>query len=269
MRTAHAIFLVLAAIGCSGGDEHRVPSARLTPHLDAAPTWRACASEVRYGSANTPPDLTYAYTYDGAGRLAHVDGIVVATSMPITMDYTWTEDGQLSHKVYQGGDSNSETIAHYDPTDGLLDYTWDATASSTPRLFGVVRSSFTGPDEPAQEVITQQDSGTTVVTHDQLTYDADGRLALDTPDVGSATSYTYDDQARTVTANTGSGAWVDVTAYDASARELSETWSSNDASILPGSLVSQWSGDQLLTQTWSSGQPSQVDEIDTYRYDCP
>jgi hypothetical protein len=264
----------LLLIGCTGGaDHHGVPSARNTPHLDVAPSYRACASDTSFGPASAPPDIHTTYTYDGHGMLVHAQGVISSSPDPTVADYTWTADGQLTHKTYTWGTFHTETTAHYDPTDGLLDYTWDGHTNNPSEAFSTVASDFIAPDQPAHEAFTQLNMGTTTVSHDELAYDAEGRLVRDTPDVpNQETLYTYDDVAHTVTANFNAGAMVDVTTYDADGHKLSDTSSGSDPNYVPNADVLTWSGDRLLTETWSDsppGAPEEITQVNTYYYDCP
>ncbi len=64
----------------------------------------------------------------------------------------------------------------------------------------------------------------------QLAYDADNRLAVVVMQGGATTTYTYDDDARTTTIDTGNGAFHGVIEFDEQNRELSEVWGGTDPS---------------------------------------
>lgn len=264
------IGFVMFVVGCAPSADHQLPSATFTPHLASATTAVACGDDIAlYG--NTAPDLRYRFTYDNAGRLAHADGAYTAGGNDDSIDYTWAGDN-LTHLLETRGfgDSRVEITADYDASNSLIDYTWDLTEPSYHDSWSYVFSSFVGVDQPTREVITEQgqpDFGY------QLAYDASHRLVTATPDSGPSTTWTYDDAARTIAIDTGSGAFHGVVAFDAQDRELSETWGGSDPSMVDSDLAYAWNGDQLDSSTYRSGTtaaPHQLAtvEVDTIRYDC-
>jgi len=262
-----AIFVV----GCtSSATEHQLPSATNTPHLDSAPASVACGDDLAlYG--NTTPDVRYAYGYDGAGRISHITGAYAAGGPDAAIDYTWANDWNMTHmlEVHGWGDSRSEVTATYDG-DNLVNYTWDATQADWHDAWTYAFSGFIGANQPTREIISEL-AGPGFGY--ELAYDATGRLVQAVPDSGDSTSWTYDDQARTITIDTGHGAFHGVVTYDDQDRELSESWGGSDPSAIASESVYDWTGDRLNTATYRSGTtdaPTQLElvETDTLRYDC-
>ena len=152
----------------------------------------------------------------------------------------------------------------------MTDYATSETGPSYSDGWDYAMSSFLGPWQPQREVITETGQAGFGYT---LAYDADGRLVTATPDTGAATTYAYDDAAGTITWDSGAGAFHGVISYDADGNELSETWGGTDPSAIAGSYAFAWTGDQLLSETYSSGtqdapQTVSVVETDTLVYDC-
>jgi YD repeat-containing protein len=261
------IGLVLFTVGCSTSPaDHMLPSARLTPHLDSATSTIACGEDVAWNGDATP-DERFGFTYDGNGFLTHADGAFAAGGTNESIDYSYDAAGDFTHMVDSNGfgGSSSEITADYDATNGLVDYAWSYAAPGYADSWTYAMSSFLGPWQPQREVITEQGQPGFGYT---LAYDSDGRLVTATPDTGPATTYAYDDQALTITIDTGSGAFHGVIAYDTDFRELSEVWGGSDPNAVASSTVFDWSGDQLNGITYSSGTPLAVVEVDTVRYQC-
>jgi YD repeat-containing protein len=257
--------LVLFAItGCStSSSPQKLPSARLTPHLDAAESAVACGEDLAWTGA-AAPDERFAFSYDASGLLAHADGAFAAGGPDETIDYSYDASGDFTHMVDANGygGSHSEIAATYDPTNGLTSYTWSYAAGADSESWSYAMSDFLAPWQPQHESIT---SGTYDVDY-ALAYDGDGRLVSATPSDGSAaTTYTYDDQALTLTIDTGNGAFHGVVAYGSDFRELSETWGGTDPNATASTTVYAWTGDQLDTITYTQDQ---FVETDTFRYQC-
>jgi YD repeat-containing protein len=163
-----------------------------------------------------------------------------------------------------------QIAASYDATNGLTDYTWAVQSPSYNDSWDYAMSSFVAPFEPGREVATeagQQPFGYT------LAYDADGRLTSATPDTGAATTYTYDDAAGTITADTGNGAFTEVLTFDSQNRELSDDTGGTDPNAWFTSDVFAWSGDNLASVTYSAAsqaasQTLSTVEVDTIQYQC-
>ncbi len=259
--------LVLFAVGCTSSPaDHKLPSARLTPHLDSATASVACGEDVAWNGDATP-DERFAFTYDSNGFLTHADGAFAAGGPNESIDYSYDMAGDFTHMLDANGygGSQSEITADYDATNGLVDYAWSYTSTSYSDAWTYAMSSFLGPWQPQREVVTEQGQPGLGYT---LAYDADGRLTTATPDRGTPTTYTYDDQALTLTIDSGAGASHGVIAYDTDFRELSEVWGGSDPNAVASSTVFDWSGDQLNDITYSAGTPLQVVEVDTLRYSC-
>ncbi len=260
--------LVLFTIGCTSSSpaDHKLPSARLAPHLDSSTAAIACGEDVAWNGDATP-DERFAFTYDANGFLTHADGAYTAGGANESIDYSYDADGNFTHMLDANGagGSQSEIAADYDATDGLVDYSWSYAAPGYTDAWTYAMSSFLGPWQPQRELVTEQGQPGVGYT---LAYDGDGRLVTATPDGGTPTTYAYDDQALTLTIDTGAGAFHGVIAYDTDFRELSEVWGGTDPDAIASSTVFDWSGDQLNAITYSSGTPLQVVEVDTLRYTC-
>ena len=263
-------FVLLAAACTSAPSEHKLPSATLTPHLDSAPTTSPCGEDVAW-NGDTTPDIRYAFSYDGNGLLVHADGVVTAGGPDDVYDYTYDAAENLTHmaEVY-GTYGGTDITAAYDPTNGLTSYSWSSTWNGTTDTWTYTMSSFGAPYQPGAEVISEQ--GGPTITY-ALAYDADGRLVTATPDSGDATTYTYDDQAHTITSDTGNGAYHGVYTYDDQFRELSEVWGGTAQGMIDWSSVLAWNGDELASSTYSSGtaqDPHTLNpvEVGTMRYSC-
>jgi YD repeat-containing protein len=263
-------FVLLAAACTAAPSEHKLPSATLTPHLDSTPTTNPCGEDVAW-NGDTTPDMRYAFSYDGNGLLVHADGVETAGGPDDVYDYTYDGNENMTNMVETFGTYGGTNItAAYDPTNGLTNYTWASTWNSTTDTWTYAMSSFLAPYQPTVEVISEQ-GGATV--NYALAYDGDGRLVTATPDSGDATTYTYDDQAHTITSDTGNGAYHGVYTFDDQFRELSEVWGGTAQGMIDWSFVLAWNGDQLSTGTYSSGtqqapQTLSVLQVSTMRYDC-
>ncbi len=270
MHTNRLFGLAFAlAAGCSTSPSDKpLPSATFTPHLESQAASVACGEDVAYYGA-TSPDLRYAFTYDAGGRMTHADGTWLADgSAADTIDYTWSGDN-LTHLVETWGSSSYTIDASYD-ANGLHTYTWTIADQGTTDSWTYAFSSFVAPGQPTREDITQ--AGQPSFGY-QLVYDSSNRLAQAIPDSGPTTTWTYDDQARTITEDTGNGAFHGVYSYDDENRELSASWGGTDPSVIDGEELYDWAGEQLNTMSFSSGTeqaPHQLElvSVATLRYDC-
>jgi YD repeat-containing protein len=271
MRTLGFGFgFALIAAGCtsSSPDASKVPGASLTPRADTAAAVACGDSVAWYGDAS--PDLVYSFTYNAADELVHANGVFAAGGANDVIDYTWDAAGNFTGMTEGDGSYQNTITAAYDTTNGMTDYATSYTSADYNDGWDYAMSNFIAPWQPGREVITETGQAPFGYT---LAYDADGRLTSAVPDSGAPTTYTYDDAARTVTIDTGAGAWHGVITYDADNNELSEVWGGSDPSAIASSTVYAWSGDALQSSTYSSGSQADpkalsVVEVDTMQYSC-
>jgi YD repeat-containing protein len=269
MRTR--LGLALFIFGCTSPSEHKLPSASITPHLDARPTDAACGDDVSlYGAAT--PDLSYTYDYDNAGRMVHATGVYAAGGANDDVTYSYDNldrmTGMLETRGW--GDTRYQITADYDTLGQLVDYAWDAQSASYTDHVTYSYSDFNSWGEPTHETITEQGQPPIDYT---LDFDGDGRIVDAIQAGGPTTTYVYDDAALTLTIDTSAGAWHGVIAYDDQNRELAETWGGSDPSAIASDETYTWDGDRLLSLTYLSAQNNdptqeQLIETDTLRYDC-
>jgi hypothetical protein len=269
-KTALALF-VAAGCGTSPDSDAKLPSASFTPHLDTTATPVACGDNVAlYG--DTTPDLVYAFAYDSNGMISHAEGVYAAGGPDETTDYTWS-GYNMTHMLDQNGwgSARTEITATYDSSSDLTDYVWDYTAGTYHDNWDYAMSSFVN-DEPTREVLTEQGQPSFGYT---LQYDANGRLTEAVPDDGSAPEFwTYDDTGLTISYDIGNGDWHGTYVYDDQYRELSDTEGGTDPYAIESTDIFAWNGDQLSTETYSSGTETSPDnlelvETDTLLYNCP
>lgn len=256
--------LVLAACGTPTKD--KLPSATIAPDLEAQMTTNACATDISFDGERVA--ISYRYTYDEHGRLALARGRY-ASGIEDRIEYEFDNLDHLQRQVYTrpSDGSRSELVAHYSTLGDLLEYT--LTQRGAERRY--VYTGFTDAGQPTREHYTA--GGETRIY--QLDYDAMGRLARVAPeDGGYSTIYTYDDDERTITIDTGQGAYRGVIVYDEANRRLSESWDGTDPSVYASEELYEWSGDRLRKITYREGTDfaphvlSTV-EIHTYSYNCP
>jgi YD repeat-containing protein len=267
-----ALGFALLPSACTSSDAPAIlPGATVTPHLKSLATAVACGDDVAfYGDAS--PDIRYTYTYNSAGFVTQATGVYAAGGPNDSIDYTWDAAENFTHYLETNGPDQSrvEIAAAYDASNDLTDYTWSETATDYADSWDYAFSGFVGANEPSREVITEQ--GASGFGY-QLDYDSFGRLTSAVPDSGDPTTYTYDDDNLTITVDTDNGAFTGVIVYDADGGELSETWGGSDPSAIASQDVYNWSGDELLSATYSSGSTDAPDQLvtvetDTVRYDC-
>ena len=269
MRTR--LGLALFIFGCTSPSEHKLPSASITPHLDARPMDAACGDDITlYGAAT--PDLSYGYDYDSAGRMVHATGVYASGGSNDDVTYTYDNLDRMTHMLETRGwgDSRYEITADYDTLGQLVDYVWDASGASYTDHWTYAYSGFNSWGEPTHETLTQQGQPAIDYT---LDFDADGRIVDAIQTGGPTTTYVYDDTALTLTIDTSAGAFHGVIAYDDQNRELSETWGGSDPSAIASEEAYDWDGDRLLAATYRSSQTNdasqmQLVETDTLRYGC-
>jgi YD repeat-containing protein len=271
-RLCAALGFVLLPSACTSSDAPPVlPGVTVTPHVKSLATAVACGDDVAF-YADATPDIRYTYTYDSAGLVTSSTGVYTAGGPNDSIVYTWDAAENFTHYLETNGPDQStvEIAAAYDASSDLTDYTWSETATDYADSWDAAFSGFIGLNEPSRELTTEQ--GAASIGY-QLDYDSFGRLTEAAPDTGDSTTYTYDDDNLTIIGDTGNGAFTDVMVYDADGVELSETWGGSDPSAIASQDVYNWSGDELLSATYSSGSTDATDQLvtyetDTVRYDC-
>jgi hypothetical protein len=246
-----------------------VPGASLTPHVATRDAGLACGDDVAFYGA-TSPDLRYLYTWDSGSHLTHATGTYSAGGANDEVSYDWSGDNlvhMLETRAY--GDARYELTETYAGAN-LATYAWSTQSADYNDAWTYAYSDYQGPWQPAHETITE--TGGTPFGY-ALAYDSYGRLTTATPDSGDPTTYTYDDTALTITADTGNGAWTDVITYDSAGRELTDVWGGSDPSAIAGDYTFAWDGDNVTSETYRSGTtdaPTTLStiEVDTLRYDC-
>lgn len=261
------VFVPLVA--CTSSPAPIVPGASLTPHVSALESSVACGDDVAFYGA-TAPDVRYLYTWDAGSHLTHATGAYAAGGANDEVSYDWNGDNlvhMLETRAY--GDARYELTEAYNGDD-LSTYGWTTQSADYNDGWTYAYTDYQGPWQPAHESITE--TGGSPFGY-ALSYDSYGRLTTATPESGDPTTYTYDDAALTITADTGNGAWTDVVTYDSSGRELTDAWGGSDPSAIVGDYTFAWGGDSVLSETYRSGTTDapttlQTIEVDTLRYDC-
>lgn len=265
------IGIAILTAGCtSAPDEHKLPSATFTPHLEMQHSAIACGDDIAFYGSPTP-DLHYGFAFDAANHITAANGIWLADGSTESTVYTWAGDNLTNMLWTNSWDtSQAAVVAHYDAANNLLDYTWSVASPDYTDAWTYAFSNFMGPNQPLREDILQ--AGQPAFGYD-LVYDAFGRLSAAIPGTGPSTTWTYDDLARTITVDTGNGAFTGVMTYDAADRPLSSTWTGSDPSMIDGEEVYAWTGARLDTITYRSGSdvaPHQLEliQVDTMLYNC-
>jgi hypothetical protein len=262
-------WFLLLLVGCASESEKKLPSAQFTPQVQTASDV-ACGEDIAF-YGNTSPDLRYTFAYDSGGRIQSANGVWVADNVTDTTAYTWTGDNVTHILSTSGWDGSTATIdATYHATNGLTNYSYAVAGPNYNETWTYVMSDFAAPYMPQHEAIT---GGGQTYGYD-LTY-ADDRLVAAVPNGGGmSTTWSYDDAAGTITANTGNGAYVNVTTYDTTDfRMLGSSWNGSDASVIDGDEAWAWNGDSLDSVTYRSGSEDAphtlgVVQVDTLRYNC-
>lgn len=270
MQTKLMASALLIAACSSSPTENPLPSATNTPHLQSMTTNVACGQDVAFYDSATP-DLRYAFTYDAGARLLNADGVWLESGTVDTTDYTWAGDNVTNILSTSGWDGSEEELtASYDAADNLLAYTYAFTSPDYSDAWTYAFSNFIGPGQPTRQTITQV--GQPAFGYDLL-YDGYDRLVSAVPDSGPSTTWTYDDVARTITMDTGNGAFVGVMTYDAQDRPVSEAYTGSDPSVIDYDETYSWNGNDLATITARSGSEQaphtlEVVMTSTMRYNC-
>jgi hypothetical protein len=264
------VLVVLAA--CSPAPVQRVPGGSLTPHLGARLSARArdaaqaCGYDVAL-DGHAAPDIRYRYALDALGRVAHVTG-TYATGPDDSIDYAYDHLDHMTHMIETRtyGGQRVEVTQRYDTLGDMTSY---ALSQGLLDQRTYTYSAFTDSGQPTREVIA--------ILHQpdisyELDYDASDRITRAAAD-GEVTTYTYDDDGRTMTLDTNNGAYHGVVIYDDHNDELSESWDGTDPSVIASQNTYDWDGDRLLSITYRSGTQDfphdlQTFEVDTLRYEC-
>jgi YD repeat-containing protein len=261
-----ALALALAVTACRTPAHRDLPGASIAPHLASRPVAPACGDDVAM-NGDAAPDIRYGYSYDALGRLVQAIG-AYAAGAPDAVAYHWDHLDHMTHYLQTRGwgDARVEIVAEYDTLGELVDYTFDESAPGYSESWRRTYSTFTATGQPTRQVLAQD--GQTFGF--QLDYDDHDRIARVVQDGGGATTtYTYDDHgARTITIDTGNGAFHGVLEYDDQDHELSEVWGGSDPNATASETRYDWDGDRLLAVTYRYGTPLVLVETDTLRYDC-
>ena len=257
--------LALLLVACNAPPPAVLPGASITPHFVERTASPACGLDVMW-SGSTTPDVRFLFLYDEHGRMAHASGVYAAGYGSEEADYTWDNLDHMMRLVQTHYDhSQTEIVANYNTLGDLIEYTWNSPREHERYLY----SHFSETGRPLQQLV---DSGGTA-TRVELEYDAQSRITRATPERGPATLYSYDDETRTTTIDSGGGLSHGVVVYDERNRPLSETWDGSAPSIVATQQRYTYEADLLLTMEYRAGTheaPHELHslELDTYRYDC-
>src|SRR3569832_290490 len=205
---------------CTSSPDPVLPGASLTPHVSALTSNVACGDDVAFYGASSP-DLRYLYTWDAGSHLTHAPGTYAAGGANDEVAYEWNGDNlvhMLETRAF--GDARYELTETYAGAN-LATYAWTTQSADYSDGWTYAYSDYQAPWQPARETVTEP--GGTPFGY-ALAYDSYGRLTTVTPDSGDPTTYTYDDAALTITADTGNGAWTEVLTYDSAGRGRAGAW---------------------------------------------
>lgn len=261
MRACAIAAALLAGTACNAPASQPLPGAPLAP-LFARPPSSACGTDIS-ADENGPVLLRYRYVYDDLGRIAHAYGTFPGGGAPISVDYAWDNLDHVVQIVDARGTETPQitTTALYTTLGDLIEYTSGAQRYAY--------SAFDDDGRPTHEVVSDGQASMSY----QLAYDATGRIARVTPETGDPTLYTYDDDARTLTVDTGNGAFHGLVVYDDANHELSESWDGTDPAARASEDAYAWDASRLLSYTHREATAAAPHELhtvehDTYRYDC-
>jgi len=264
---------MLLLVACNAPPERKLPSSSIAPQLSNRPPEAACGTDIAVDETGRIA-MRYRYSYDPLGRLALAIGTFTDTPGVVdTIEYDWDNLDHLVHFVQQRpvDGVRVEVATQYNTLGDMLEYAYAETSGRYAFDMRYVYSAFTEAGQPTRELVIERGSETRY----QLAYDANGRIAVAAPEGdGDATVYTYDDDGRTITVDTGNGAYRGQLVYDDENHELSETWSGSDAAAIASDDRYDWLGDRLVKVTHRTGSYDaphelRVVEIDTHLYDCP
>ena len=265
-------YALIFLVACSAPADHKLPGASITTHLIARTSSQACGDDVAFGG--TLADIRYRYDYDAFGQLVTSTGSYATGGKPDVISYAYDNLGHTTHQLESRGwgEARVEVVANYDTLGDLVDYAWDQSGPGYQERESYTFTDFTDTGQPTREIVARPNQADLVY---RIDYDSASRISQYVLEGGLTTRYTYDDEAtRTITIDTGDGAFHGVVSYDASDREQSEVWGGSDPQAIARDDVYTWSGDRLVSVTYRSGTqqaPTQLQtiETDTMRYDCP
>jgi YD repeat-containing protein len=248
--------VIAALAACDSPSDHKLPGASPMPQPARHPAPPACGDDV----AVDGDTIHYAYAYDDHGRLAHVVGSYATGGADETIDYGYDNLGHLMrlHDV-RGETALLDVTTLYDSLGDLIVY--DYVAGNDTRYY--VMSAFDDAGQPTAQVVSL--AGQAGVRY-ELDYDDAGRLARTVAATGSTTTYSYDDDGRTLTIDTDAGAFHGEIAYDERDRELFETWGGRDPNAVPSETDYAYAGDRMTSVTYRQGAPLVTLQTDTLRY---
>ncbi len=228
---------------------------------------RACGDAVEFNGDATPDEL-YSYSYDELGRLVGEIGSYPYSDADetIALQYDNLDHEMHSLDTYPNGGGTVEITMGYDTLGDLVDYTYAVAAPDDNDTQHYAMSAFGVTGQPAVEVVSDTNAPD---AHYVLAYDASWRIVSAVRDGTSTTAYTYDDDGRTVTIDTDSGAFTGTIVYDDDNDELFEAWGGSDPTAVASQTTYDYDGDQLLGMTYESGTPLATVEVDTLRYCTP
>jgi len=148
--------LALFIFGCTSPAEHKLPSASITPKLEARPANAACGDDITlYGDPS--PDLRYTYDYDADGNVTHATGVYTGGGANDDVTYTFDNLDRMTHmlETRAWGDTRYEITADYDSLGELVDYITDDSGATFHDNWTYTYSQFNAQGEPAREVITE------------------------------------------------------------------------------------------------------------------
>ncbi|MFT3698240.1 MAG: hypothetical protein QM831_34175 [Kofleriaceae bacterium] len=247
-------WLMIFLFACTPQPARKLPSASRSPAATVRMATKACGFDVEF---NNQAYASYSYSYDDLGRLSGGSG---DQGDVFTYDYDHLD--HLTHYTDRISTYTSEQDSSYDTLGQLVDLYIAQRGGGNDNTEHYVYGAFTPTGQPTTEDITQNGFKARYL----LSYDATDRLVTATLAGGDTTTYTYDDDGRTLTIDTENGGFHGVITYDDRARELSEVWGGTDPQADPRSTTYVYAGDDLQSVTYVTTDST---EVDTMKYRCP
>ena len=244
----------LMLVGCGTPEPKKLPSASTNKAL-ARPVASACGLEVAYAGR---VELRYRYTNDAFGRIERARGTYVRGGPEHVIDFEYDHLDHMTRRRDTHAGPAQDIVANYNTHGDLVEYvmTFDGETARY-RMF-----DFTELGMPQRQIISQPGQADITVTMD---YDAIGRITRAVDTTNSVTTYAYDEAARTIVIDVDAGDVVSVVTYDDENRQISETLSGRDTSVMHFEDTYVWSGDRLQTIT---RRTSEVVEQQRFLYSC-